>query len=110
MNRYSLSSDSRRWWWLSATTGAAATASVAAVLLLPGVGQAAPDPVTPAEPALGVLVPQDPPTDRACFMVRPRWNVALDGTQPRCEIYRARARSTRTAAGRVHRPGLDSLF
>jgi hypothetical protein len=79
---YSLSSDSRRWWWPSALAGAAGVAAITAVLVLPGAGQAVPEPQSPAEPAPPVFLDQS--FDRQCFLWRANWNEGLDGFQPRC--------------------------
>jgi hypothetical protein len=84
MNSYihSLTSDSRRWWWPSAAAGVAGSAVIAAILVLPAAVQAVPEPVAPAEPAGAVLVGEV--RDRQCFLLQPRWNVALEGLQPLC--------------------------
>lgn len=99
MNSYSLTSDSRRWWWPSAAAGAVGAAGIAAILVLPAAVQAVPEPVAPAEPAHSVVVGEV--RDRQCFLLQPRWNVALDGFQPRCG-----GTVTHTPRGGVPRPGL----
>ena len=98
MNSYSLTSDSRRWWWPSAAAGVAGAATITAILVLPAAVQAVPEPVAPAEPAQSVIVGEV--RDRQCFLLQPRWNVALDGFQPRC------GGAVAQPAGGVSRPGL----
>lgn len=97
--RYSLTSDSRRWWWPSAAAGVAGSAVITAILVLPAAVQAVPqpEPVAPAEPAGAVLVGEG--RDRQCFLLQPRWNVALEGVQPLC------GGPTQPARG-ASRPGL----
>ena len=102
MNNYSLTSDSRRWWWPSAAVGTAAAAGIAAILVLPGAVQAQPQPVAPAEPRGSVFVGET--FDRQCFMLQPRWNVALDGFQPKCS-----SGAAEPAPAGVRRPGLPYL-
>jgi hypothetical protein len=87
MNRYSLSSDSRRWWWPSATAGALGTAAVTALILLPAAGgQAMPVPTTHHEAPGTVFWVPDASTERPCFIRQPHWNDALDGPQPVCPL------------------------
>lgn len=102
MNSYSLTSDSRRWWWPSALAGTASTAAIAAILVLPGVVQAVPEPLSPAEPARQVFLVDT--YDSQCFLLRSPWNVALDGFQPRCPGV-----TTAPAPAGVRRPGLRYL-
>jgi hypothetical protein len=99
MNSYSLTSDSRRWWWPSAAAGVAGSAAIAAILVLPAAVQATPQPVAPAEPVQSVFVGEV--RDRQCFLLQPRWNVALDGFQPRCG-----GALTQPGRGGVRRTGL----
>ena len=87
--------ESARWWWPSAVAGLAASATIAAIALVPLAGNAMPTEDTRYE-APGALHPALPDTpeaagtvtgtERPCFMVRPRWNVALDGFQPTCPL------------------------
>ncbi len=89
MNSYSLSSDSGRWWWPQAAAGAGAVAAIAAILVVPTTGHAEPEDAVPDEVATVVIdeprfVRSDDPHARPCFMIRPRWNVALDGPPPVC--------------------------
>lgn len=79
---YSLTSDSRRWWWPSAAAGVVGSAVITATLVLPAAVQAVPEPVAPAPPADAVVVGEV--RDRQCFLLQPRWNLALEGFQPRC--------------------------
>lgn len=95
---YSLTSDSRRWWWPSAAAGVAGSAVITAILVLPAAVQAMPEPVAPAEPAGAVLVGEV--RDRQCFLLQPRWNVALEGHQPLC------GDPVTQPAGGASRPGL----
>ena len=82
MNRYSITSDSRRWWWPSAAAGTAGVAAVAAILVLPATVQASTHPVAPVERDYSVLVDED--RDGQCFLLRAQWNEGLDGVQPQC--------------------------
>jgi hypothetical protein len=87
MNSYSLTSDSRRWWWPSATAGAIGTAAVTAILVVPSTGYAIPVDDTRRAPLIGGAVVVDARSAgpaRPCFLLQPRWNVALDGHQPTC--------------------------
>lgn len=83
MTTYSLTADSPRWWWPSAAAGAVGLAAVTTILVLPPAVQAVPEQPAPVAPAssglLGVTTP-----DRPCFLVRARWNEAIDGPQPLC--------------------------
>jgi hypothetical protein len=99
MNSYSLTSDSRRWWWPSAAAGVAGSAAIAAILVLPAAVQATPEPVAPAELTGSVIIGEV--RDRQCFLLQPRWNVALDGFQPRCG-----GTATQHPRGGAPRPGL----
>ena len=102
MNSYSLSSDSRRWWWPSALAGTASAAAITAMVVLPGVVQAAPEPLSPAEPARSVFIGDT--DDRQCFMFRSPWNEALDGVQPRCP-----SKSSVNSRAGARRSGLSYL-
>src|SRR5688572_24673400 len=97
-SKYSISADSRRWWWTSAAGGAAATAAIAAIVTVPAaVGHAIPDPdrgtgtgasvtstVTSGTNAQAMAATRYVAGNRPCFMVRARWNIAMDGSQPVC--------------------------
>lgn len=88
MNRYSLKSDSNRWWWPSAAAGALATACVAAILALPAAGDAIPATPDGGGGRLSPIVITDlalsTSAGHPCYLVRGRWNNALDGPQPVC--------------------------
>ena len=96
--------ESRRWWWPSAVAGVAASAAIAAIAVVPIAGYAMPTEGTRYE-APGTFFPAPPDTSggagtetvRPCFMVRPRWNVALDWPQPTCP------RTPPTTGSRRHR-------
>ena len=103
MNRYSITSDSRRWWWPSAAAATAGVAAVAAILVLPATVQASTHPVAPAEPAYSVLV--DEVRDGQCFLLQAQWNESLDGAQPQC----SRGSGVASAPVGLPRPGLSYL-
>lgn len=85
MSSYSLISDSRRWWWPSAAAGVVAAGLIGVIVVSPASGGSAPaDQVNPQAPPAAVFPVHSDGNDRPCFMVRPRWNVALDGPQPTC--------------------------
>ena len=83
MSSYSLTSDSRRWWWPSAAAGVVTAALIGVVVVSPATGHDAPVAPRQAPPA-AVFPEHSAGDDRPCFMVRPRWNVALDGPRPTC--------------------------
>jgi hypothetical protein len=109
--------ESRRWWWPSAVAGVAASAAIAAIAVVPIAGHAMPVEGTRLEaPATFFPVPHgtfEPSrahtgTGRPCFMVRQRWNVALDWRQPTCP--RRQPTSNRGAEGQqasLSRPNAD---
>ena len=112
---YSLTSDSRRWWWPSATAGGVGLAAIAAIVVLPTAGNAIPVDHTGQVPDVGgtvLLVEHAGPT-HPCFMVRARWNTALDGPQPvgRGAVADRAVPVARVApaAPGVLRPGLDAM-
>lgn len=85
-NSYSLSSESRRWWWPSATAGGVGVAAIAAIVVLPTTGHAIPVDDTGPAPDLGgtVFLEETTGPTHPCFMIRARWNEALDYEQPTC--------------------------
>ena len=96
--------ESRRWWWPSAVAGVAASAAIAAIAVVPIAGHAMPvegtrleAPATFSPATRGTFEPSETDTEsrRPCFMVRERWNVALDWHQPVCP--RARPTSNHDA-------------
>ena len=107
--------ESRRWWWPSAAAGVAATAAIAAIAVVPVAGYAMPTESTRYE-APGTFVPPAPDTSggaeavRPCFMVRPRWNVALDWPQPTCPRIPPTTGHADTAAPQVFRPRPNALL
>ena len=106
MNSYSLSSDSRRWWWPQAAAGAGAVVAVAAILIAPTTGYAVPEETVRQQVPAVVLdeprfVRSDDPDARQCFMIHPRWNVALDGPQPVCGTAAKPAHPERTGVIRT---------
>lgn len=103
MNRYSITSDSRRWWWPSAAAGTAGVAAVAAILVVPATVQASSGPVAPVQPAYSVLV--DEVRDGQCFLLRAQWNEGLDGPQPQC----SHGSGVASAPTGLPRPGLSYL-
>jgi hypothetical protein len=74
--------------WTTAATGVLAAAGVAALLvgLANGPATANPTPAYGPGPVTTVHPKDDhrTVTGRPCFAVRLRWNIALDGPQPRC--------------------------
>jgi hypothetical protein len=85
MNKhYTIGSDSRRWWWPSAAAGMVGATAVAAIVAIPTAGQARPVEISRNEAPAIVIPAPAPGTDHPCFMVRFRWNTALDGPQPTC--------------------------
>ncbi|MGZ8743662.1 MAG: hypothetical protein ACXWXO_12155 [Nocardioides sp.] len=84
MSTYSLTSGSRRWWWPSAAAGVAAAGLIGVIVVSPASGGGAPAEITRQPPPAAVFPQHSAGDDRPCFMVRPRWNVALDGFQPTC--------------------------
>lgn len=103
MNSYTLSAESRRWWWPSAAAGVAASSAIAMIAFIPITTHAASSEPRDQGPAVSaVSAPIKDAADdtryRACFMIRPNWNPALDGPPPRCVVSRRdavdQARST----------------
>lgn len=85
MNSYTLSAESRRWWWPSAAAGVAASSAIAVIALVPVTTYAASS--EPRNEGSAVSAPvADETVYRPCFMIRPNWNPALDGPQPRCVL------------------------
>jgi hypothetical protein len=100
MNSYTLTAESRRWWWSSAAAAVAASSVIAVIALVPVTTYAASS--EPRDTGAAVSAPIKDAADdtkyRACFMIRPNWNPALDGPPPRCVVSRRdavdQARST----------------
>ena len=86
MNSYTLSAESRRWWMPSAAAGVAAASAIAVIAMVPVTTYAASS--EPRNQGSAVSAPNDADQTRyrACFMIRPNWNPAVDGPQPRCVI------------------------
>src|SRR5262245_43769277 len=84
MNRYSLSSDSGRWWWLSAAAGTIGAAVIATILAIPVAGHRGPIENLDDGSGLKITGGDTPSGQHPCFMVRPVWNNALEGSQPTC--------------------------
>jgi hypothetical protein len=105
MNRYALSSDSRRWWWPSATAGTIGVAAVTALFVLPASGgQAMPVEKTRYQAPTTVYSGSVSQSQRPCFTWRALWNQALDGPEPTCPL------DTEAWDPRgVHRTGMDYL-
>jgi hypothetical protein len=89
--------ETPRWWWTPGVAGVAVSAAIAAIVVVPLAGHAMPTERTryeapgtfhPAHPATPEAAGTEIGTVRPCFMVRPRWNVALDGPQPTCPLKR----------------------
>ena len=113
-NSYSLDSESRRWWWPSATAGGVGIAAIAAIVVLPTTGNAMPVDYTGQAPDQGSTVFLTEPTGptHPCFMLRPRWNTALDGPQPVCGGKVAQRAAPAAQMGLAHtviRPALDAM-
>lgn len=86
MKRYSSLAGSRLWWWPPAAGGVATSAAIAAIALV-----AIPSNATTVQPSgdqgSSVAAPAGgKPLDRPCFLVRPSWNDAVNGPQPRCHV------------------------
>ncbi len=113
-NSYSLGSDARRWWWPSATAGGVGLAAIAAIVVLPTAGHAIPVDDTGQGTDIGVTVLLAEPTGTThpCFLVRARWNTALDGPQPVCGGRPTRRAAPAVQMGVTHgvvRPALDAM-
>ena len=114
-NSLTLTSDSRRWWWPSATAGGVGLAAVAAIVVLPTAGSAIPVDHTGQVPDVdgAVLLVEHAGPAHPCFLVRARWNTALDGPQPVCRGvatgHAVPVARVAPAAPRVLRTGLDAM-
>jgi hypothetical protein len=106
MNSYTLTAESRRWWWPSAAAGVAASSAIAVIAFVPVTTYAASS--EPRDRAGAVSAPIANGSDdiefRSCFMMRPNWNLVLDGPPPRCVIsgrgvFDVQATSTAEARG-----------
>ena len=86
MNSYTLSAESRRWWMPSAAAGVAAASAIAVITMVPISTYAASSEPRDRGPAASAPAASDHTKYRSCFMIRPNWNPALEGPQPRCVV------------------------
>ena len=113
MNSYTLTAESHRWWWPSAAAGVAASSAIAMIALVPVTTYAASS--EPRDRGAAVSAPVANGADdikfRSCFMMRPNWNLVLDGPPPRCvmsghDALDGQARSTASETRGPRRLGL----
>ncbi|HQR26832.1 MAG TPA: hypothetical protein PLP61_07325 [Nocardioides sp.] len=86
MTTHTFESDSRFWWWRPAAAAVVVSGALSAIVLIPVTSQARPEPITRHQVPLFIPTSTAPDgaTGHPCYLVRARWNVALDYPRPVC--------------------------